>query len=235
MLKFISKNKKGFSLIELSIVLIIIGLLVAGVSSGTSLVESAKVRSLLNDMRNYQQAFYSFRVVKDRLPGDIDGSGLIGGGGGQEYNNNSFGGKYVSSNYAYGVPQDQVGPFVDLYLEKIIDFEPKKNTPASGKLTRENGGSPKSKAFPQVLYKFWRGWKSNETTHVMYDTPVYNYFVASGDNIKVKFFKSIDEKMDDGIYNKGKVRVFCISNSGNSGKTNYNDAKYCNEIFLIIE
>ena len=45
-------NNKAFSLIELSIVLIIIGLLVAGITSGQSLIESAKVRKVINEINS---------------------------------------------------------------------------------------------------------------------------------------------------------------------------------------
>ena len=83
-------NNKAFSLIELSIVLIIIGLLIAGIIGGQSLIESAKIRSLINDFRYYEQSLYSFKLIKNRLPGDLNGSGKIGYGSGQEYDAFSF-------------------------------------------------------------------------------------------------------------------------------------------------
>ena len=43
-------SNKAFSLIELSIVLIIIGLLVAGITGGQSLIESAKIKNLANEI-----------------------------------------------------------------------------------------------------------------------------------------------------------------------------------------
>jgi len=44
--KIMSSVNKGFSLAELSIVLIIIGLLVAGVSGGSKLIRQAKLKAL---------------------------------------------------------------------------------------------------------------------------------------------------------------------------------------------
>ena len=71
-------NKKGFSLIEMSIVLIIIGLLTSGIIGGTSLIESAKVRAIINEINDLQMSFYTFLGIKNRLPGDIDDDGIIG-------------------------------------------------------------------------------------------------------------------------------------------------------------
>jgi len=58
-------------LVELSIVLIIIGLLVAGVVGGSSLIKSAELRSVMSEARNYGIITNSFFVSYDALPGDI--------------------------------------------------------------------------------------------------------------------------------------------------------------------
>ena len=65
----INTNKKGFSLIELSIVLIIIGLLVAGITGGASLIKSAELRAVMSDIRNYQTAINAYYTARGELPG----------------------------------------------------------------------------------------------------------------------------------------------------------------------
>ena len=73
-----NNNNKAFSLIELSIVLIIIGLLVAGITGGQSLIESAKVHSFYSSLNNYKQAFNTFYISHSRFPGDFNMDGRIG-------------------------------------------------------------------------------------------------------------------------------------------------------------
>jgi len=63
--------KKGFSLVELSIVLIIIGLLVAGVSGGSSLINQAKLNKLIAQYESYNTAVKTFYLDFDGYPGDI--------------------------------------------------------------------------------------------------------------------------------------------------------------------
>ena len=75
-----NNNNKAFSLIELSIVLIIIGLLVAGITGGQSLVESARIRNYLTEMKQYQVAVNAFIINKGRLPGNLNNDGIMGYG-----------------------------------------------------------------------------------------------------------------------------------------------------------
>jgi len=63
---------KGFTLIELSIVLVIIGLIVGGVLVGQDLVSAAGVRSTITQIEKYNQAANTFRGKYGQLPGDMD-------------------------------------------------------------------------------------------------------------------------------------------------------------------
>jgi prepilin-type N-terminal cleavage/methylation domain-containing protein len=63
--------QRGFSLIELSIVLVILGLLTGGILAGQSLIRAAELRSVSTDTMRYQTAVYSFRDKYFALPGDM--------------------------------------------------------------------------------------------------------------------------------------------------------------------
>lgn len=63
---------KGFTLVELSIVLIIIGLLVGGVLIGQNLIESAKLSAFVSQMQQIDAAAAIFKDKYKALPGDAD-------------------------------------------------------------------------------------------------------------------------------------------------------------------
>jgi prepilin-type N-terminal cleavage/methylation domain-containing protein len=64
------KQQAGFTLIELAIVLVIIGLLLGGVLKGQELINSAKVKNLANDFKNTQVYIYGYQDKYKSLPGD---------------------------------------------------------------------------------------------------------------------------------------------------------------------
>lgn len=65
------KNKKGFSLVELSIVLVILGLLVGGIMTGQNLIRAAELRSVTTEFQKIQTAVNLFREKYFALPGDM--------------------------------------------------------------------------------------------------------------------------------------------------------------------
>ena len=65
------KKIDGFSLVELSIVLVILGLLVGGVLTGQSLIRAAELRSGIAQIQQYSTAILSFRDKYFALPGDM--------------------------------------------------------------------------------------------------------------------------------------------------------------------
>lgn len=67
-------NNKGFSLVELSIVLIILGMMVAGVTGGASLIKSAKINKICNQMIEYKRAYNTY-YARFGKPAGYDSSG----------------------------------------------------------------------------------------------------------------------------------------------------------------
>lgn len=62
--------KKGFTLVELSIALVVIGLLIAGVLVGQSIIQGAKINRLVGDFGQYEVAVKQFYLKFKQLPGD---------------------------------------------------------------------------------------------------------------------------------------------------------------------
>ena len=64
------KASQGFTLIEIAIVLVIIGLLLGGVLKGQELITSARVRNLISQQDGIKAAFFGFQDRYRALPGD---------------------------------------------------------------------------------------------------------------------------------------------------------------------
>jgi len=68
----VSKKQQGFTLIEIAIVLVIIGLLLGGVLKGQELIQSARVRNLISQQDGTKAAYFGFLDRFRALPGDYN-------------------------------------------------------------------------------------------------------------------------------------------------------------------
>jgi prepilin-type N-terminal cleavage/methylation domain-containing protein len=70
----VEKNMKnsqgGFTLVEIAIVLVIIGLLLGGVLKGQELITQAKIRNVANDLNGMSAAVYGYQDRYKKFPGD---------------------------------------------------------------------------------------------------------------------------------------------------------------------
>ena len=204
-------NIYGFSLIELSIVLIIIGLLVAGVTGGQSLIESAKQRSFITELRNWDVAVNTFYAAKGKLPADTNNDGDFGQYSGDNYNG-YFPASYNGSVYA--VPNEFMAPFIDLYLNSIIDFKPEYNNDNQhSKLPTSNALQNMSRYYFVAMRARQQDIKIGKYAYLngIKDNIVLLSFNNSNSKYKTKFAKDIDNKLDNNNAYTGKLRVQLVN------------------------
>lgn len=63
-------NQKGFTLVEIAIVLVIIGLLLGGILKGQEMITQAKIKNIISDFSGISAAFHGYQDRYRSIPGD---------------------------------------------------------------------------------------------------------------------------------------------------------------------
>ncbi len=249
----IRKNKKSaFSLIELSIVLIIIGLLVAGITGGSSLIRSATLRSVMSEARNYSIVVNSFFVQYNALPGDYatDLAGLAGGFKGNGDNKIQFNNLSADVAATAQTKAEGYGAIAMLRQAKMLTTE----TIAGASTVTTKGSTGPSGTIPQSKLK-GSGWIFDHVSKsITPPTGVVSPWTIDGDEQNVVLLvssflatetdgsllasantkgslnsedlASIDGKLDDGASTTGKIKGFGKDVTSNSCITTGELTKY---------
>ena len=187
-------------------------------------------------MRNYNQALATFYSLNGYLPGDANRDGRIGYISKETYNANYFPTPYNVNGNGYGIPTEISGPVVELYLNKIIDFEPKNTNqvlmPSGSRYFQNVGGLQATKGYKNILLAYRYNESSSSDTY-------WRYYYKNGTKVFLmitgkyqqspNILKRIDLKIDDGLYNKGSFRGLCGKTYGMEGYDNYTISTYCVE------
>jgi prepilin-type N-terminal cleavage/methylation domain-containing protein len=70
-------NQAGFTLVELAIGLVIIGLLIGAILGGAQMIKNAKIKRQISDLRGLYGAVYTYFDRFLQLPGDDGGDGYF--------------------------------------------------------------------------------------------------------------------------------------------------------------
>lgn len=95
----LGKNK-GFTLIELAIVIVIIGLIVLAIISGTHLIRESKIKKVISEYEQFGVAENTFKLKYSALPGDMADATSYG------FQGNGNGDKVIMSRYNSGNGHD---------------------------------------------------------------------------------------------------------------------------------
>jgi prepilin-type N-terminal cleavage/methylation domain-containing protein len=72
-------KQKGFTLVEIAIVLVIIGLLLGGILKGQEMITQAKIKNVIADFSGISAAYYGYQDRYRAIPGDDSGAGRWSG------------------------------------------------------------------------------------------------------------------------------------------------------------
>jgi prepilin-type N-terminal cleavage/methylation domain-containing protein len=92
-------NKKGFTLIELAIVLVIIGIILGAVIKGQDLIQNARAKKVVSKFKEWEIAQWNFYDRKGRFAGDQDADGLIGNGTNEDVKTDLTGANFINPPY----------------------------------------------------------------------------------------------------------------------------------------
>ena len=179
------KNRQsGFTLVEIAIVLVIIGLLLGGVLKGQELINSAKIKNLVADMNGISTAVYAYQDRFKALPGD-DGTAAT------RWTSTTAGNASATLTGAFnsGTVTDESRLFWQhLRLAGFIGGDPDTTQPinAVGGITGVQWGA------------------GNQTVAAL--TQGLAGLVVCQSNILGRIAESLDNQLDDGRPNSGAVR-----------------------------
>ncbi len=197
-------QSQGFTLIEIAIVLVIIGLLLGGVLKGQELITSARVRNLISQQDGVKAAFFGFQDRFRALPGDYTQATTNITGATQNGNGN-------------GQIESTTTPLEDIlvweHLSKAGFINGSYTYTATAPYDTAVLKNPYS-SYLQVVYGGWYGTSTADTGAGA--TSAARHHIKSGSQVPVEIIAEVDRKIDDGDALKGGFQFSSGNQYGNT-------------------
>ncbi len=216
--------KKGFTLIELTIVIVIIGLLIGAVLTGKTLIRESEIRASISQIEQIKSALNTFRVKYNCLPGDcayatdffgIDSNACPAGGGSGTCNGNGNG-KISDINYSdngqevyrlwqqlgSGYSDLIPGKYTGVYTSAAFKFRPSAGVNAPVNKLGQNGAM---RIYNLDNYSGGSNFFASNYKHVL---ELWGSGTITSPVVTPAEALSIDAKYDDGLPGYGNIMSY---------------------------
>lgn len=188
------QRQQGFTLIEIAIVLVIIGLLLGGVLKGQELIASARVRNLITTQDGYKAAYFGFLDRYRALPGDYAAAAAnIPGCATCTDGNNNGQIRTTAAGDAVDEPNN-----VWEHLSRA-GFITGSFTYSAGDAGAANTPTNPFGSFIQIIF-------DGVYREAAADTGNPRHNLKTGANVSSEILAEMDRKIDDGLANAGQFR-----------------------------
>ena len=184
-------RQTGFTLVEIAIVLVIVGLILGGVFQGQALVDSARVRAMNSEIDGIRTAMVSFQERYSSKPGDfakaplqIDSSAIAGNGNGRIDDSAERAGVWQQLSLAGFISGSYDGSQATAGSSNDVDCGPLTcpQNPFSG------------------YYKVSYSAQAADAVGLAQE-------IFTGSQIPASILAQLDARLDDGVANTGRFRV----------------------------
>ncbi len=190
-----NKKQAGFTLVEIAIVLVIIGLLLGGILKGQELINSARVRNLADQNSGIQAAYFGFIDRYRQVPGDWLTAGSQGATAaiGVTINTGGNGNGRIDNNLIEGA-----AVWEQLARAGFLGggFTPATAAPAD--ITAYIGNAPTNAFAGALVLTRNLGFSGQAAARLN---------LHLGPNVPVSIARELDVKVDDGLPNSGILRM----------------------------
>ena len=185
------RRHTGFTLVEVAIVLVVVGLLLGGVFKGQSLIDGARVRALANEVAGIRTAWYGFQDRYRSLPGDFEGAATQIDSAAQPGNGN---GRIDDG-------AERAGVWQQLALADFIagNYDGRASAAGSANDVECGPGTCPKNPF-NGYYKISFGSQAADSSSAAHE-------IYTGNSIPVSILAELDRKLDDGKPRDGRFRV----------------------------
>lgn len=203
-MNFRSKSS-GFTLVELSIVLVIIGLLIGGILVGQSMIASATINAQVSQLQQFQVLVDQFKDRYKSLPGDTTLLSPSGNGDGyiksQAGNDDRWTGEF---RYSFIQLSEVMGGIDNEVFSRSYTLSPAVEHTPTSKLSDETaifmGTNHDSHGGNWDLERNWTGfWLSS------FDLLRVSLAANAENGVSATEALAIDNKMDDGLARDGDI------------------------------
>ena len=186
------RKQQGFTLVEIAIVLVIIGLLLGGILRGQELIQNARVRNIIDQQNGIKAAFFGFQDRFRMIPGDLTlgqiaqvGSGVI-----------------VSGTPGTGAIEvgDSAAAFQNITVTGFISCQ----TCTAAAAAASTAANSPANVYGGILQLVTDNVYSTATAFTAGGAARHN--IKTGNLIPSNVLFEADTKVDDGVPNNGQFR-----------------------------